>query len=175
MDKIIKVVFTHGTGLFSGSIEAVELLGEKINGDNGVDFIPTHCGLIVDNRFQEALSDGFIGNNIHRYNPKDVRIYTLHVNNEDNIKRGNATFARLLGQKYSIKALVCGLAYTVFSMIIPGPENENDCSGDDTTILRDYGFDINNVNGYNEPIPASSITPNILIGIVSKIGELSEV
>jgi hypothetical protein len=175
MSKDIKVVFTHGTGLFSGAIEAVEILGEEINGDNGVDFVPTHCGLIVDDRFQEALSDGFIGNSIHHYDPKDVRIYTLHISNEDDIKRGDATFARLLGQKYSVKALVCGLVFTVFSMIIPGPDAENDCSGDDTTVLRDYGFNINNTSTDGEPVPASSITPNILIGIIDKIGKLSEV
>lgn len=174
MSKIIKVVFTHGTGLFSRAIETVEQLGEIIDGDNDVDFLPTHCGLIVDGVFQEALDDGFIGNTIKHYDAKNVRIYDVVIDNEDDIQRGDARFKELLGTKYSYKACVAGAAYTVFGMIIPDIEGENDCSGDDTDILRHYGLDIHNKDENGEDVPASSVTPNILIGIIAKIGKQEE-
>ena len=170
MSKVIKVVFVHGTGIFSDTIEAVEELGEIINGDNGVEFVPTHCGLIVDDIFQESLDDGFIGNTIKHYDPKNVRIYDVTIDNEDDIERGDARFKELLGLKYSYRACIAGGAYTIFGMITPGIEGENDCSGNDTDILRHYGLDINNKDENGEDVPASNITPNILIGIISKIG-----
>ena len=170
LSKIIKFVFVQGDSFFSKVIEDVEQAGEDLRGDNGVDFVPSHCGMIAGEHgtFQEALDDGFIGENIHRYDPKNVRIYDVEITDDAAIAAGDAKFAELLGQKYSVNALLCGGVYSIFGMILPGTKNENDCSGCDTEVGRAYGLDIMN------DVPASSITPNILIGIISKIGTLEQ-
>ncbi|WP_432748650.1 hypothetical protein [Pectinatus frisingensis] len=172
MSKIIKVVFVKGDSLFSKVIEKVEQLGEDLHGNNNVDFVPSHCGLIVDDQFREALIDGFVGENVRRYDPTNIRIYDVTINDDAAIAAGDTKFNKLLGQKYSISALVCGATYTIFSMIIGNTPNQDDCSGDDTEILRAYGLDINNKDADGNDVPASSITPNILIGIIAKIGTL---
>jgi len=164
MSRDLYIVFTHGTGWFSKSIEVVEELGEKIHGDNGVEFLPTHTGMAEEKKFQEAITSGFVGNNIARYKPENMRVYKLTVDDEDLVKAGDAKFNNLLGLPYSPKALVCGAAYTLFDEVLPGAVGENDCSADVSDILRSYGFDI------LPEVPASSITPNILIGIIDKIG-----
>ena len=165
MSKDIFVVFTHGTGLFSASIEAVEKLGELIQGDNGVDFLPTHCGMVDGKRFQEAIASGFVGNNINRYKPENIRVYKLTVTNEADIARGDKRFNEILGLPYAPEALICGAAYALFDIKLPAVVGENDCSGDVTDVLRAYGYTIDDPD-----VPCSSIVPNKLIGIIDKIG-----
>lgn len=165
MDRVLYVVFTHGTSLFSKAIEAVENLGEKLYGDNGVEFLPTHTGIIEQGKFCEALASGFVGENIKRYQPENVRIYKLVVTDPDKISAGDEMFNSLLGTNYSLDALICGAAYTLLHKELPDKANEGDCSEDVTRILRAYGFEIEG------DAPCSSVTPNILIGDIDKIGE----
>ena len=159
------VVFVHGSGLFSKSIQVFEEAGEVLRGDNGVSFVPTHVGLAEQGRFQEAIASGFVGQRLDRYKPEDVRVYKLVVTDEQAIACGDEAFNSILGRDYSPRALICGAAYSLFGVELANPENEGDCSEDVTDILRAYGFDI---DGTAE---SSSITPNILIGIVAKIGQ----
>jgi hypothetical protein len=166
MDRVLYVVFTHGTSLFSKAIETVEELGEKLYGDNGVEFLPTHTGIIEQGKFCEALASGFVGDNI-RYQPENVRIYKLVVTDPEKIAAGDEMFNSLLGTNYSPDALICGAAYTLLHKELPDKENEGDCSEDVTRILRAYGFEIEGA------APCSSVTPNILIGDVDKTGELT--
>jgi hypothetical protein len=169
MDKKIYVVFTHGTSWFSKAIETVEEMGDEIKGtSNGTDFIPTHAGMINDKVFQEALASGFVGENIHRYTPENIRIYELHVTDPDCISAGNAKFKDLLGSDYSPHALLCGAAFTLLGKEIPGIPGQNDCSGDITDVLRSFGFDI-----YGDT-PSSDITPDLLMGCVDKMGEFKK-
>lgn len=162
MSKVIQVVFVHGIGGISPVIEFIE---ELDNADKD-KWTPTHCGLIVDGVFQEALASGFIGNKLERYKPEQLRIYDIVIDDEDKIKAGDARFKELLGQKYSVKALIDGAAYSVFGLVLTGTQGENDCSGDDTDILRTYGLDIKG------DVPASSITPEILMEVIEQIGTL---
>lgn len=167
MERILYVVFTHGTSLFSKAIETVEQLGEDIYGDNGVEFLPTHTGIVEQGKFCEALASGFVGEDLKRYQPENVRIYKLVVTDEDAVKAGDEMFNSLLGTNYSADALICGAAFTLLKMELPDKENEGDCSEDVTKILRAYGFEIEGNT------PCSSITPNVLIGDIDKIGELT--
>ena len=100
-----------------------------------------------------------------RYKPEDVRVYKLEVTDEDAIASGDQAFNSILGCDYSPRALICGAAYSLFGVELSNPENEGDCSEDVTDILRAYGFTISGT------VESSSITPNILIGIVAKIGQ----
>lgn len=159
------VVFVHGSGLFSKSIQVFEEAGEVLRGDNGVSFVPTHVGLAEQGRFQEAITSGFVGERLDRYKPEDVRVYKLEVTDEDAIASGDEAFNSILGRDYSPRALICGAAYSLFGVELANPENEGDCSEDVTDILRAYGFTIDGT------VESSSITPNILIGIVAKIGQ----
>ena len=159
------VVFVHGSGLFSKSIQAFEETGEALRGDNGVSFVPTHVGLAEQGRFQEAIASGFVGQRLDRYKPEDVRVYKLEVTDEQAITSGDQAFNSILGRDYSPRALICGAAYSLFGIELENPENEGDCSEDVTDILRAYGFTIDGT------VESSSITPNILIGIVAKIGQ----
>ena len=159
------VVFVHGSGLFSKSIQIFEEAGEVLRGDNGVSFVPTHVGLAEQGRFQEAIASGFVGQRLDRYKPEDVRVYKLEVTDEQAITSGDQAFNSILGRDYSPRALICGAAYSLFGIELENPENEGDCSEDVTDILRAYGFTIDGT------VESSSITPNILIGIVAKIGQ----
>ena len=159
------VVFVHGSGLFSKSIQIFEEAGEVLRGDNGVSFVPTHVGLAEQGRFQEAIASGFVGQRLDRYKPEDVRVYKLEVTDEQAITSGDQAFNSILGRDYSPRALICGEAYSLFGIELENPENEGDCSEDVTDILRAYGFTIDGT------VESSSITPNILIGIVAKIGQ----
>ena len=159
------VVFVHGSGLFSKSIQVFEEAGEVLRGDNGVSFVPTHVGLAEQGRFQEAIASGFVGQRLDRYKPEDVRVYKLEVTDEQAIACGDQAFNSILGRDYSPRALICGAAYSLFGVELANPENEGDCSEDVTDILRAYGFTIEGT------VESSSITPNILIGIVAKIGQ----
>ena len=159
------VVFVHGSGLFSKSIQVFEEAGEALQGDNSVSFVPTHVGLAEQGRFQEAIASGFVGQRLDRYRPEDVRVYKLEVTNEDAIASGDQAFNSILGRDYSPRALICGAAYSLFGIELENPENEGECSEDVTDILRAYGFTIDGT------VESSSITPNILIGIVAKIGQ----
>lgn len=164
MSKTIQFVFIQNQGGISELIEFVEELDNK----DKQKFTPTHCGIIVDGLFQEAITSGFVGNRLDRY-PKDyIRIYDVVIENEEDIQRGDAKFKELLGQKYSYKALICGAAYSIFGMILPGTSGENDCSGCDTEVGRAYGLDIRN------DVPASCITPEILMEIIEQYGTLHE-
>ena len=159
------VVFVHGSGLFSKSIQIFEEAGEVLRGDNGVSFVPTHVGLAEQGKFQEAIASGFVGERLDRYKPEDVRVYKLEVTDEDAIASGDEAFNSILGRDYSPRALICGAAYSLFGVELANPENEGDCSEDVTDILRAYGFTIDGT------VESSSITPNILVGIVAKIGQ----
>lgn len=163
--RTLYVIFTHGDSLFSKAIEVFEEAGEALQGDNGISFVPTHTGLAEQGRFQEALASGFVGQDLSRYKPECVRVYKLEVTDEDAIASGDAAFKSILGRPYSPRALLCGAAYSLFGIEMDNPENEGDCSEDVTDILRAYRFPI---DGYVE---SSSVTPNILIGIVDKLGE----
>ena len=92
-------------------------------------------------------------------------MYKLEVTDEDAIASGDQAFNSILGRDYSPRALICGAAYSLFGIELDNPENEGDCSEDVTDILRAYGFTISGT------VESSSITPNILIGIVAKIGQ----
>lgn len=162
--RTLYVVFVHGGSLFSKSIQVFEEAGEALQGDNGVSFVPTHVGLAEQGKFREAIASGFVGETVDRYSPDDVRVYKLEVTDEDAIASGDQAFNSILGRDYSPRALICGAAYSLFGIEMTNPANEGDCSEDVTDILRAYGFTI---DGYVE---SSSITPNILIGIVAKIG-----
>ena len=159
------VVFVHGSGLFSKSIQIFEEAGEVLRGDNGVSFVPTHVGLAEQGKFQEAIASGFVGTRLDRYKPEDVRVYKLEVTDEDAIASGDQAFNSILGRDYSPRALICGAAYSLFGVELENPENEGDCSEDVTDIWRAYGVTIDGT------VESSSITPNILIGIVAKIGQ----
>jgi len=65
------------------------------DGDNNIDFTPSHCGIIIDNNFREALLSGFIGNTLCNYKPKQLRIYDLEVTDEELIKAGDTKFKSL--------------------------------------------------------------------------------
>jgi len=168
MIKDIYVVYTHGTGWFSKSIEVVEELGDLIKGSsNGTNFIPTHVGLVDNGLFQEAITSGFVGENIKRYSPENIRIYKLTITDDALIKAGDAKFKELLGTDYSPHALLCGAAYMLFGKEIPGIPGQNDCSGDITEVLRAFGFDIAG------DVPSADISPDYQMGIVDKIGVLT--
>lgn len=161
--RTLYVIFTHGTSLFSEAIEVFEEAGEVLQGDNGVEFLPTHTGLAEQGKFQEAIASGFVGNRLDHYNAEDVRVYKLEITDEQAIANGDAAFNGILGRAYSPRALICGAAYSLFGTVLDNPADEGDCSEDATDILRAYGYSI------ADGVESSSITPNILIGIVSKI------
>ena len=163
--RTLYVVFVHGSGLFSKSIQAFEEAGEVLRGDNGVSFVPTHVGLAEQGKFQEAIASGFVGTRLDHYKPEDVRVYKLEVTDEQAITCGDEAFNSILGRDYSPRALICGAAYSLFGVELDNPENEGDCSEDVTDILRAYGFPIDGT------VESSSITPNILIGIVAQIAQ----
>lgn len=163
--RTLYIVFVHGSSLFSKSIQAFEEAGEVLKGDNGVSFVPTHVGLAEQGKFREAIASGFVGESVTRYDPKDVRVYKLEITDEESISAGDKAFNDILGRDYSPRALICGAAYSLFGVELANPENEGDCSEDVTDILRAYGIPI---DGYVE---SSSITPNILIGIIAKIAQ----
>ena len=165
MSKILKVVFVNGNSAISSVIKTVEELGELLHGDNNIDFIPSHCGIIIDNNFREALLSGFIGNTLCNYKPKQLRIYDLEVTNEDLIKAGDNKFKSLLGDEYSIEACIAGGIYTLFSKASKDNlVNKDNCSGNIVDIIRAYGFNI------LPEIAANNITPNILLTEIDKIG-----
>lgn len=163
--RTLYVIFTHGTSIFSKAIEVFEEAGEFIQGDNGVEFLPTHVGLAEQGKFQEALASGFVGQKLSRYQPENVRVYKLEVSDESLVAAGDQAFNSILGRDYSPRALLCGAAYSLFGVVLDNPENEGDCSEDVTDILRAYGFPIDGT------VESSSITPNILIGIVAQIAQ----
>jgi hypothetical protein len=163
MGKIISVVFIQGDKWYSKIIRFVESLFTR----NRDRFIPSHCGMIVDNHFREALSSGFVETNIDAYDKSKIRIYDLVVTDLDKIKNGDAAFSKVWGREYGWLALVNGLLYTATGVKTDGDgEFSGDCSEDDTRILRAYGFDILN------DVPADDITPYILMQEVEKIGKL---
>jgi hypothetical protein len=151
--------------MFSKVIETVEELGEKVQGDNEVSFVPSHAGIVIDGIFYEALASGFIGNNLLRYARNNIQVYRLMVDNPDNIEKGLAELKSLFGKDYSPAALVNGAAYSILGKELPDVDSKGgDCSEMVTRVLRAFGFDI---AGQTE---AANITPNILIGYVDRIG-----
>ena len=163
MAKIISVVFVSGDKWYSKIIKFVESLFTR----DRDKFIPSHCGMIVDNHFREALSSGFVETNIDAYDKNKVRIYDLVVKDIEDIKKGDEAFSKVWGRSYGWLALVNGLLYTATGIKTEGDgEFTGDCSEDDTRILRAYGFNILN------DVPADDITPYILMQEDEKIGRL---
>lgn len=159
---IVQVVFVdnRGTGIVSDLISDFEMAGDK----EYSAFIPTHCGIIVDSHFREALSNGFVETDVHRYPKERLRVYDVNV---DNIEGVQAKFQELSGRKYGYRALVNGMLYTLFKLSTPGDgETTGDCSEDDTRILREGGIDI-----YGET-PADDVTPLLLYKKIEEVGTL---
>lgn len=163
MSKKIYVVFVSSHAWYSEIIKAVESFGS----DNKEEFVPSHCGMIVDGNFREALASGFVETNIKSYDSKDMRVYELEVTGEALIAAGDAKFNGVWGRSYGWLALLNGCLYTLTGIETEGDgEFTGDCSEDDTRILRAYGFDILN------NVPADDITPFLLMKEVEKIGVL---
>ena len=157
------VVFVSSDAWYSNIIKFVETKGE----DTG-EFVPSHCGMVVDGHFREALASGFVETNINSYDKEKVRIYELEVDDE-HIKTGDEEFNKVWGRPYGWLALVNGMIYTLTGIKTEGDGDfTGDCSEDDTRIIRAYGFDILG------DTPADDITPYILMKEVEKIGKLVE-
>jgi hypothetical protein len=156
----IKFVFVNNSGLISDIIKDVERLGK----DDGDAFVPSHCGLIVDDHFREALSNGFVETDIHRYSREVVRVYEVDVADEF-VEAGHKKFEEVTGRPYGYRALVDGFLYTTLGLKFNGDgEATGDCSEDDTIIGRAYGIPL------SPDVPADCITPQILYEQVKAIG-----
>jgi hypothetical protein len=157
MAGTIKIVFVHGSGFVSETIEKVEQL--KVTVKDG--FIPSHCGIIIDNVFQEAIFEGFIETNVNRYPPEIVRVYELDV---PDIDSGKQKFQELTNKPYGYRALVNGFLYTMTGINTDGDgEETGDCSEMDTRIIRACGVDI------LPNVSADCVTPLILMESIEPI------
>jgi hypothetical protein len=154
----IQVVFVHGKGFISDTIEAVEELRDSVKSG----FVPSHCGIIVDGAFKEALIDGFISSQITKYPPEITRIYNVTV---PDIESCRAKFEEISGRPYGFRALWNGFVYTMTRHHTNGDgEATGDCSEDDTRILRAGGVNV------CPGIPADDVTPLILMEALESMG-----
>ncbi len=156
----IKVVFVHGAGLISETIECVEKFKATVKDG----FIPSHCGLIVDDTFREALINGFVETDVNRYPAEIVRVYELTVSNMETVR---AKFQELSGREYGFRALWNGFLYTMTGKTSEGDgEATGDCSEDDTRIIRADRPD------FIPGVPADDVSPEILMEAVAKIARV---
>jgi hypothetical protein len=161
---VIQVVFVDnsGTSFISDAIHAVEKLGDKGHSS----FVPTHCGIIVDNVFREALANGFVETDVHRYPKERLRVFDVDI---DNMEAVRAKFTELSGRKYGYRALVNGELYTLFGVKTKGDgEATGDCSEDDTRILR------TDKPEFLGDVPADDVTPLVLYEGIEDIGRLRD-
>lgn len=156
----IKVIFVHGSGLISDTIERVEEFKATVKGG----FIPSHCGIIIDNHFREALINGFVESDVNKYPAEIVRAYEIDVFNMEAVR---AKFQELSDRPYGFRALLNGFLYTMTGKETNGDgEATGDCSEDDTRIIRADRPD------FLSGIPADDVSPEILMLAIEKIGRL---
>ncbi|MBU2701193.1 hypothetical protein Ga0466249_002307 [Sporomusaceae bacterium BoRhaA] len=156
----IKIVFVHGSGFVSETIERVEEFKATVK----EGFVPSHCGIIVDDHFREAIANGFVESDVNKYPAEIVRVYELDVSSMEAVR---AKFQELSGREYGYRALFNGFLYTIAGIETNGDgEATGDCSEDDTRIIRADRPDF--ISG----IPADDVTPLILMDNIIPIARL---